>query len=513
MTVFLSYAHQDVELAAALRQDLEDIGQSVWLDESLHGGQLWWDEILRQLGECHLFILAVSLHSLASEACVAEWEYAAALNRPFLPVRLDNTDWTTAPAAMRESQHIDFQVGNVQSTKSLARALMSVPDSIPLPDVLPPPPPAPQSYRERFATLFGPGSLTIEEQVNYYVRLSLDIDSANSDEALALLRVLHARPDLSWKVRDDIDKLIGEPPGAGTQPNPPGVGDAVTKPAEIDDGGIEAGPRHRSKRLTWGLAIVVAAVVVVGVVLLLGRDSDSDAVPPQPENSSCSIDTCSETPIRFIDLAGDEGEIEVTLTDPFSNEVDDVDPPAPRSDGSLEWVWSADYHDPLGTYTVQFSSPSSETIEYNFTVESGSGPFGVVQRLAEAISAGDWETAAAIDGRIRDELDQEGVEFLELKYPPSAEKHWVPNDASGQPNALSTTIIGAFIIYLEDENETFAYCEVWAVDPGEETMRSGKLPVLGDGQERASLSGRVPPSTFNEWIADRCVAAAEPESS
>ncbi len=505
MTVFLSYAHQDVELAAALRQDLEDIGQSVWLDESLHGGQLWWDEILRQLGECHLFILAVSAHSLASEACVAEWEYAAALNRPFLPVRLDNTDWTSAPAAMRESQHIDFQIGNVQSTKALARALSSVPDSVPPPEVLPPPPPAPQSYRERFANLFGPGALTIEEQVNYYVRLSLDIDSANSDEAFALLRVLHARPDLSWKVRQDIDILIGERPDVATQPSTP------SKPAKAEpDVTATFATQQRSKRLTWGIAIGVAAVVIVGAVILLGRDSDSDALPLLPENTSCSVDTCSETPIRFVDLAGAEGEIEVILTDPFGNGVDDVNPPTPRSDGSLEWTWSADYDDHLGTYTLQFSSPSSEDVEYNFTVESGSGPFVVVQRLAEAISAQDWDTAAALDARIRDDLEQEGVEYLEQEYPASAEKHWIPYDSSGQSNALGTTIIGAFVIYLEDEDETSARCEIWAVDPGDETMRSGKLPILGDRQERVSSSGRHSPSSFSEWISDRCVAAASP---
>ena len=51
MTVFLSYAHQDVGSVGTLRQDLEDMGQSVWFDESLHGGQIWWDEILRQVRE------------------------------------------------------------------------------------------------------------------------------------------------------------------------------------------------------------------------------------------------------------------------------------------------------------------------------------------------------------------------------------------------------------------------------------------------------------------------------
>ncbi|HEY4607619.1 MAG TPA: toll/interleukin-1 receptor domain-containing protein, partial [Ilumatobacteraceae bacterium] len=86
MTLFLSYAHQDLDVVTSLRRDLEDLGQTVWLDESLHGGQIWWEEILRQVRQCNGFVLAVSATSLASEACLAEWEYAVDLARPFLPV-------------------------------------------------------------------------------------------------------------------------------------------------------------------------------------------------------------------------------------------------------------------------------------------------------------------------------------------------------------------------------------------------------------------------------------------
>ncbi|MEP7112943.1 MAG: toll/interleukin-1 receptor domain-containing protein [Ilumatobacteraceae bacterium] len=510
MTVFLSYAHQDVELATALRQDLEDIGYSVWLDESLHGGQIWWDEILRQLRECQAFVLAVSGHSLASEACVAEWAYAAALNRPFLPVRLDDTDWTTAPAAMRESQHIDYAVGDLQSMKALARSLMSVPDEVPLPDVLPLPPPAPQSYRERFAALFGSRALTIEEQVNYYVRLSLDVDGANSQEAIALLRVLHARPDLSWKVRLDIEKLI-EGYGNGTvQTQTPGTGGGVA-PTEPPT----APSRSRPKRLYWilGGAAAVAAIVVAAV--LLWPKPGSDAGPPQPENSVCSIDTCSDKPIRFVDLVGTPDEIEVTLRDPFDHEVADVNAPTRRTGGgaALEWTWSADGEDPIGTYSVQFTSASAVTIQHTFTVEPSDGPFGVVQRAADAISRGDWKAAASIDGRIAKELAESGADLLEREYPVSDEKHWVPFDSSGQPNALSTAIIGVYITYRENIDQSIAYCEVWAVDPGNKTMTSGKLPVAGATQENSSVSGRKPLSYFSNFLSENCVQAGSPDAS
>ena len=84
MTIFLSYAHQDAPKIDVLSRDLDDLVGTVWLDKSLSGGQLWWDEILRQIRECRLFVLAVSRHSLRSEACLAESAYATALDRPFL---------------------------------------------------------------------------------------------------------------------------------------------------------------------------------------------------------------------------------------------------------------------------------------------------------------------------------------------------------------------------------------------------------------------------------------------
>ena len=133
MTIFLSYAHQDAPKIDVLSRDLDDLVGAVWLDKSLSGGQLWWDEILRQIRECRLFVLAVSRHSLRSEACLAESAYATALDRPFLSVRVDDADLVAAPAAIRQRQLIDFLTEDVPSIKALARALMHAPAPGPLP--------------------------------------------------------------------------------------------------------------------------------------------------------------------------------------------------------------------------------------------------------------------------------------------------------------------------------------------------------------------------------------------
>ena len=213
MTVFLSYAHQDADVVNALRQNLQDMGHSVWIDETLYGGQMWWDEILLQIRQCHVFVLAVSRNTLVSEACLAEAEYAAAVLRNFVPVRIDDVDMTAAPKLLRSTQHIDFKVNDAASVIAIAKALNSAPASVALPDPLPPAPQTPQSYRDRYAALLATEPLSLDDQLNYFVRLTVDIDTANSEEALQLLRVLHERQDLSWKVRQRIDKFLGRTSG------------------------------------------------------------------------------------------------------------------------------------------------------------------------------------------------------------------------------------------------------------------------------------------------------------
>ena len=211
MGIFLSYAHQDAEQAQVLRDELDELAGPVWLDRGLTGGQVWWDEILAQLRHCSLFVIAVSPASLRSEACLAEIDYATALRRPFLAVRVATTDLVAAPDEIRRTQVIDFMRRDVEAVRALAKAVLRVDQDAPLPDVLPIPPPIPQSYRDRYSAVFNE-SLSMGDQLSLVARLRFDMDNGNNArEAAELLRQLHDRPDLSWKVRQDISTILGNP--------------------------------------------------------------------------------------------------------------------------------------------------------------------------------------------------------------------------------------------------------------------------------------------------------------
>jgi hypothetical protein len=91
-SVFVSYAHDTLAKVDILRSDVEFLAGRVWLDNALAGGQIWWDEILREIRDCRLFVLALSHEAVRSEACQLELAYAAALQRPVLVVRISEVE-------------------------------------------------------------------------------------------------------------------------------------------------------------------------------------------------------------------------------------------------------------------------------------------------------------------------------------------------------------------------------------------------------------------------------------
>ncbi len=145
--IFLSYAHQDATLVLALVEDLRALGNTVWWDEELSAGQPWWDRLLDQIRRCDVFVFALSPTALDSHACRREWEYAAVLGKPVLPVLVtEGVATTPLPPALATIQYIDYRERTSTTSLRLARALMAIPPAQPLPEPLPDPPEVPLSH-------------------------------------------------------------------------------------------------------------------------------------------------------------------------------------------------------------------------------------------------------------------------------------------------------------------------------------------------------------------------------
>jgi hypothetical protein len=88
--IVISYSRRDRRRVRRIVSILRDeYGyERVWCDENFYAGQVWWQEILQEIGGCHIFVYVMSPPSLTSPYCLAELEEARRLRKHILPVKL-----------------------------------------------------------------------------------------------------------------------------------------------------------------------------------------------------------------------------------------------------------------------------------------------------------------------------------------------------------------------------------------------------------------------------------------
>ncbi len=197
--VFVSYSREDAAPVGELERDIESLGHDAWVDRELSGGQRWWEQILTQIRECDIFVVAISDACVSSRACQAEYQYANALGKPVLPVLVErNVSDSLMPPDLAELQRVDYTAPDKSAFASLNRALVAVPAAPALPDPLPDPPPVPASYLfDLRSEIDSRQPLTAERQGELLRQLDARFEDGHSP---ADLRVLVAR----FRERDDV---------------------------------------------------------------------------------------------------------------------------------------------------------------------------------------------------------------------------------------------------------------------------------------------------------------------
>ena len=108
--ICLSYSRQSKEIVRTLADDIEALGHTVWFDQELTGGQAWWDQILERVRDCEVFVFALAPEALNSTACKREYQYAADLGKPILPVLVaEGVSINLLPPALSAIQFVDYQ--------------------------------------------------------------------------------------------------------------------------------------------------------------------------------------------------------------------------------------------------------------------------------------------------------------------------------------------------------------------------------------------------------------------
>jgi hypothetical protein len=210
-TIFISYNRTSEAIVKNLVDDIEALGHKPWFDQDLSGGHQWWEEILKQIRACDVFIFILSPESLDSMACKRELDYANNLGKPILPVLVtDGISTNLLPHALSQIQFVDYRDQDRQVGIRLAKAIASVPPPRSLPNPLPPPPDVPISYLGGLAAMVEMASqLDYEKQSALLIDLKRSLhDHETSQDACVLLGKLRKRRDLLASIAEEIDELL-----------------------------------------------------------------------------------------------------------------------------------------------------------------------------------------------------------------------------------------------------------------------------------------------------------------
>ena len=244
--VFVSYSRTNLDAITQLVEDLQAVGINAWHDQTLTGGQRWWDNILASIRDCDIFIFALSRESWESEACRSELAYVVALGKPILPVLVSNNiNLNLLSAPLSEIQVTDYRLRDKGAAFALLKAINAAPAAPALPDPLPSQPPVPISYlgtlKERIDT---PASLSPQDQNLLFLELEEAVaEGRNPNEVRELLLSLKRRDDLLAKVGTKVDAALRDldrrsapkpaktPPPSYVPPVPAGP-PAIPKPSD-----------------------------------------------------------------------------------------------------------------------------------------------------------------------------------------------------------------------------------------------------------------------------------------
>ncbi|MCC6615390.1 MAG: toll/interleukin-1 receptor domain-containing protein [Anaerolineae bacterium] len=220
-SIFVSYSSQDRDRVTTLVEDIRGLGHEVWFDQHITGGQVWWDNILLNIRQSKLVIVAVTPKLLRSEACRLEYTYANDVKRHIIPVLLDQSiQMTMLPVLLQERQVVNYSAFDKAALLALNAAIARDNESPALPEPLPDPPPVPISPIARLRDQISAPTISAETQTYVLHQLKLYLDDAEYGvEARATLEQFSQHPSLLAIIFREINEIVRQP-GAAPAPAP-----------------------------------------------------------------------------------------------------------------------------------------------------------------------------------------------------------------------------------------------------------------------------------------------------
>ena len=127
--VFISYAREQRHLVEPLAAALEAQGYEVWWDSRLTAGQLFDDEILKQIEAAKALVVIWSPESSVSRYVLMEVGIAHAWSKKLIPLRLSDFRESQIPEPFKKHQAVEL-VDAEAIAKSLKNSKVNPPDTL-----------------------------------------------------------------------------------------------------------------------------------------------------------------------------------------------------------------------------------------------------------------------------------------------------------------------------------------------------------------------------------------------
>ncbi|HEX4984419.1 MAG TPA: toll/interleukin-1 receptor domain-containing protein [Ilumatobacteraceae bacterium] len=128
--LFIATSRLSARACSVLVGDMAALGYQVEWDRTLPGGNAWWARTLDEVERADAFVYAVTRASVASSACQEQMEYAFTLDKPVLPVLLeDDVSDVDLPTNLGAIQRVDYRTASSSAMAELFSALRGLPEA------------------------------------------------------------------------------------------------------------------------------------------------------------------------------------------------------------------------------------------------------------------------------------------------------------------------------------------------------------------------------------------------
>lgn len=130
--VFFNYSHQDLQIVTRYYDELSEFGYSIWRDQNLRLGDDWQQALQEAMRNCVAMVYFISSASVKSTYAREDLEYFLSLEKPVIPIVLEQIKPENMPFALARVQYIDAStrpLGDVVRSMIEALRIMARPIS------------------------------------------------------------------------------------------------------------------------------------------------------------------------------------------------------------------------------------------------------------------------------------------------------------------------------------------------------------------------------------------------